>query len=189
MPNPAEPPAAALLTRFRASRSEADFRALYRAHTPRLYGLALRLAGGSRRRSDELVQETWVRAVERLDRFAARSRFETWLAGILVNCHRESARRWAKRLLQFDPVRQPEPVEPAAVPPVARIDVERALADLPAGYREVVVLHDVEGYTHREIGELLGIEEGTSKSQLARGRTRLRRLLDGSRKTNRGERA
>lgn len=75
------------------------------------------------------------------------------------------------------------------MPPVARIDVERALADLPAGYREVVVLHDVEGYTHREIGELLGIEEGTSKSQLARGRTRLRRLLDGSRKTNRGERA
>jgi RNA polymerase sigma factor (sigma-70 family) len=76
---------------------------------------------------------------------------------------------------ELDPSREVTRIEP--LPRAHLMDVERAVARLPDGYREVVVLHDIHGHTHREVAELLGIEEGTSKSQLARGRKRLRELL------------
>lgn len=166
-----------LLEEFLRRRDETAFRRLYRHHTPGLFALAVRLAG-ARNDAEEIVQEAWVRAVERLDRFGGRSSFRTWLCGIVVNCHRERARR---RL------RDPEPLDvapaakvvafPGRRPKADTIDVERALARLPDGYREVVVLYYLNGYTHREIGDLLGIDPGTSKSQLSRGRARLRELL------------
>lgn len=170
---------AALLEAFSRQRDETAFRALYRMHTPMLYAMAMRLSG-SGSDADELVQEAWVRAVERHDRFAGRSRYRTWLVGILINCHRESAKRRRRRLLSLIDDGHPESVEsasPAAPAPADAIDVDRALADLPDGYREVVILHDLNGYTHREIAAMLDIQEGTSKSQLNRGRARLRQLL------------
>ncbi|HEU5171135.1 MAG TPA: sigma-70 family RNA polymerase sigma factor [Gemmatimonadales bacterium] len=153
---------------------EAAFRALYRRHTPRLWRMALRLAAGEADEAEEIVHETWVRAVPRLGTFAWRAQLSTWLASIAINCARESWR--AAGALQ------PLEVEPPVADPVlrgadARIDLERALARLPAGYREVVVLHELEGYTHEQIAELLGIDPGTSKSQLHRARQRLRALI------------
>jgi RNA polymerase sigma-70 factor, ECF subfamily len=156
------------------TRDEAAFRTLYRRHTPALYRLALRLGGGDGPWAEELVQRTWIRAVEGLGSFAWRSSLSSWLGGIAINCARELWREARTRS-------ETGPVDEVAAPrPVAaeeRVDLERAIERLPAGYREVFVLHDVEGYTHAEIGGLLGIEPGTSKSQLSRARQRLRTAL------------
>lgn len=171
------------LARFVRTRDEESFRRLYRAHTPALYALAMRLTGGRRADSEELVQEAWVRAVERIDRFGRRSRFRTWLSGILVNCYRELVR---------SRIRGPRSLEEAGVEAAAErhavarkhpnraepADVERAIAGLADGYREVLILHDLNGFTHQEIADLLGIAVGTAKSQLARGRARLRQRLE-----------
>jgi RNA polymerase sigma-70 factor (ECF subfamily) len=161
-----------LVERFLAGRSEEAFRALYRAHTPYLFCLAMRLAGGREDEAEEAVQEAWIRAAERLESFRWGSALRTWLGGFVVNCCREAARRR-------------RPAGPVAVPsePVERpwseesLDLERAVAALPDGLREVFVLFDLEGHTHEEIGERLGIVPGTSKSRLFHARRALRRLL------------
>ncbi len=157
------------------SGDEAAFRALYRRHTPTLYRLALRLGGGDESWAEELVQRSWIRAVEGLRGFAWRSTLRTWLSGIAINCAREL---W--RAQRASPEVAWDAGTLAAAPgtdPGARVDLERAIARLPRGYREVFVLHDVEGFTHEEIGELLGIEPGTSKSQLSHARRQLRDSL------------
>ncbi len=166
-----------------ASGDEAAFRTLYRRHTPALYRLALRLGGGDEPWADELVQRTWIRAVEGLGGFGWRSALSTWLGGIAVNCAREL---WREGRLGADL----DAVEaagglgalpgPRLVPPSHedRIDLDRAIERLPAGYRHVFVLHDVEGYTHEEIARLLGIDAGTSRSQLSHARRRLRASLE-----------
>jgi RNA polymerase sigma-70 factor (ECF subfamily) len=154
---------------------EQAFRELYRRHTPRLYQLVLRLVGGLDAEAEDVVQETWIRAAEGLGEFRWESQFATWLTGIGLNLCRDRMRRTVRRaeLLAAEPVN-------GAVPPVRpedRIDLERAITQLPSGYREVLILHDVEGFTHTEIGNRLGIAEGTSKSQLFFARKAMRRLL------------
>jgi RNA polymerase sigma-70 factor (ECF subfamily) len=162
----------ALVERFLRARGEDAFRALYRAHTPALYALALRLTGGDQGEAEDLVQESWVRAVRALSSFRARSALRSWLCGLLVNVRRERIRA------DWRTVEAPD-IEPAAdiSDPADALDLERAIGTLPEGARDVFVLHDVYGYTHREIAELLGIVEGTSKSQLTRARTLLRSSL------------
>jgi len=166
---------AALVARFLARRDETAFRALYREHSAFLYRFLLRWTGGNETLAEEGVQETWIRAVRALPGFEGRSRFRTWLAGIAVRWHREEARR--------DRRQGPWPVEaPAAVPTRSendRVDLERAIAALPEGYRAALILHDVEGYTHEEAALLLGVDPGTSKSQLSRARRALRDQLTG----------
>jgi RNA polymerase sigma-70 factor (ECF subfamily) len=174
---------AELGARFVRTRAEADFRALYRSATPPAFGLALRLSGGNEDEAADVVQEAWVRAVGRLDRFRAGEPFGPWLRGFVLNCWRErqrAARRAAE--VGLDDVAElgaPEAGEPrSAEDPVVDPDrLRRAVAALPGGFREVLVLHDVEGFTHAEIAALLEISEGTSKSQLSRARARLRRAL------------
>lgn len=155
---------------------ERAFRALYGRHTPRLYQFVLRMLDGSVHDAEDVVQDTWVRAVERLDGFRWESQLSTWLIGIGANLCRDRLRRTARRqalaVAELDgagavPARRAE----------ERIDMERAIALLPAGYREVLLLHDVEGLTHGEIAARLGIAEGTSKSQLFFARRTMRRLL------------
>jgi RNA polymerase sigma-70 factor (ECF subfamily) len=162
------------------SGDEAAFRALYRRHTPALYRLALRLGGGDGPWAEELVQRAWIRAVEGLGTFAWRSSLSTWLGGIAINCARELWREGRTR--NEAPLEERRDGIPPAVGPRLevedRIDLERAIERLPQGYRQVFVLHDLEGYTHEEIGGLLGIEAGTSKSQLSHARRRLRATLD-----------
>jgi RNA polymerase sigma-70 factor (ECF subfamily) len=153
---------------------EGAFRALYRRHTPRLYRMALRMTGGDARDAEELTHDAWVRAVSRFASFEWRSQLSTWLVAIVMNCARE---RWRDdagiEALEIEPAALDRELDSAP----ARVDVERALARLPPGYRQVVVLHELEGYTHEEIAELLGIDPGTSKSQLHHARRRLRALI------------
>lgn len=150
------------------------FRALYRAHTPVLYRLALRIAGGSDAEAEEIVQEAWARAVRALGGFEGRASLRTWLSRIVTNVAMERLRRArGERETPTELDRLPSP----CVPGVERIDLARAFTALPAGYRAVLVLHDVEGYTHEEIAALLGVSPGTSKSQLSRGRAWVRRAL------------
>jgi RNA polymerase sigma-70 factor (ECF subfamily) len=141
-------------------------------HTPFLYALALRLCGGRRMDAEDIVQETWVRAVSGLAGFRWESALSTWLCGIAIRCFREQS-----RMRKEEPMPEPDP------PPVSwrgaepDIDLERGIAALAPGYREVLLLHDVHGYSHEEIGNLLGIDPGTSKSQLSRARGALRERI------------
>lgn len=138
------------------------------------------MVGGRETEAEEIVQETWIRAVRGLPGFEWRSTLRTWLTGIAVNCLRERLRRQRRRPGPSvrDPAEMAQPgAGPTATASAQRIDLERAIAGLPDGYREVLILHDIQGYTHAEIAGLLGIAPGTSKSQLARGRRALRRML------------
>lgn len=155
---------------------ERAFRELYSRHTPRLFQFVLRIVGGSEHDAEDVVQETWIRATEALGAFRWESAFSTWLTGIGLNVARTLLRRQGRWELPMDDG-TPEPWRPPA-PHGERIDLERAIALLPPGYRAVLVLFDVEGYSHDEIAERLGIAPGTSKSQLSHARKALRRLLD-----------
>lgn len=170
-----EPTDRALVELVRQDGDESAFRLLYRRHTPRLYQFALRLLGGNELDAEDIVQETWVRALEKLGTFRWQSSLRTWLTGIVINGCRELIRRkernWMEMRDEHEGIRQP-PLEHE------RIDLEVAMSRLPAGYRAVLVLHDVEGYTHEQISGLLEISSGTSKSQLFRARRTMRQLLD-----------
>lgn len=171
-----------LVDSFSEHRDDRSFRQLYRRHSPMLYALAVRLSR-SRKAAENLLQETWFRAVSRHENFQHRSKYSTWLVGILINCHREDTRRISKSERVEQEYKEETGHSATAAlfdgptTTVNSIDVERALSSLAPGYREIVILHDVNGYTHKEIAAMLGIEEGTSKSQLHRGRSKLRVLL------------
>jgi RNA polymerase sigma-70 factor (ECF subfamily) len=141
-----------------------------------VYALLLRLTAGDVARAEDCLQDAWMRAIAGLDRFAWRSSLRTWIRGIAINCWREGWRDDRRAPLRLVEGHEREP-EPPEVSPLDVIALERAVADLPDGYRAVLVLHDVEGFTHEEIGEVLGIVPGTSKSQLARARAAVRRSL------------
>lgn len=154
---------------------EQAFRLLYRRHTPRLKQLLLRLVGEPRTDAEDVVQETWMRAVAGLSRFRGDAAFGTWLTGIGVRAASELLRRRRRRREWGDAEELALP-GPAS-PPGERIDLERALAALPDRYRAVVVLHDVEGFTHEEIATRLGVAAGTSKAWLFRARRAIRSVL------------
>jgi RNA polymerase sigma-70 factor (ECF subfamily) len=154
---------------------ERAFRQLYRRHSPAIYQLVLRMLGGSAPDAEDVVQETWVRAVRQFARFRWESSLRTWLCAIALNQAREVLRRRGRA-----PLTDLEEVAPPRAPVSRdgeRIDLERAIARLPDGYRTVLVLHDVEGYTHEEISRHLDIAVGTSKSQLFDARRAMRALL------------
>ncbi len=153
---------------------EGAFRELYRRHTNRLYATALRLLAHSEMDAEDAVQETWVRAVRELERFRWGAALSTWLIAILTNVARDQIRKTHRLAEQeFGPVE----LAGSTAAPGDRVDLERAIALLPEGYRTVLVLHDVEGLTHEEIGAALGIAPGTSKSQLFSARRSMRALL------------
>lgn len=162
------------------------FHRLYERHTPAMYGLALRLSAGAEADAEDVVHDAWIRAVERLDSFEWRSALQSWLCGFVVYRWREIRRaRGHESSGPASTTGGPWSDEPSA--PDARldatadrVDLERAVRHLADGYREVLVLHDIHGFTHEEIGTLLGIETGTSKSQLSRARRILRRSLNPS---------
>lgn len=158
---------------------EVAFRELYRRHTPRLYPLVLRVVGGAEMDAEDVVQETWVRATAGMGRFRGESSFGTWLTAIGLNAARDHLRRRGRWGVMED-VSEVEIAVPAA-PHGQRLDLERAIALLPPGCRTVLVLHDVEGFTHEEIARQLGIAVGTSKSQLFAARRAARSLLSGTR--------
>jgi len=160
-----------LVDAFLRDRGEAAFRQLYRRHTPHMLRLGRRLAASGRVNPEDVVQEAWVRAIRKLEGFEGRSTLGSWLGGIVVNVVREQRRK--------PEVTAPADIEPAAfwADPISGIELSDNLRALPPGFRAVVTLHDIAGFTHAEIGQILGIDIGTSKSQLARARRRLRAAL------------
>ncbi|MEE8524237.1 MAG: RNA polymerase sigma factor [Thermoanaerobaculia bacterium] len=154
------------------------FEELHRLHAGRVYALCLRMTGDAHE-AEELAQEAFVRVWEKLPTFGGRSAFSSWLHRLTVNVvlgRWRSRGRRRERVVAIhdagtmsDPVHQPRPRD--------TVDLERAIAGLPKGARTVFVLHDVEGYRHREIAELTGLSEGTSKAQLHRARLLLREVL------------
>lgn len=173
-----------LIERFLADRDESSFRELYRLRTPLMYRVAARLAQGSALRAEDVVQEAWLRAVMRLPGFRFESSLGTWLVAITINVTREMLRPRAE-VIPFESLAE-EPAHPGADPAaLAEAQLEPLLRELPAGYRTVLVLHDLEGFTHAEIGAALGIAPGTAKSQLSRARAAARTLLDGTRAAGR----
>jgi RNA polymerase sigma-70 factor (ECF subfamily) len=157
-----------LIARF-GQGDEAAFVVLYRRYSPAVYGLLCRLLGPNRPDANDLLQETWIRAAPRLGTFRGDSQLRTWLMGVAVNCYRE----WRRRHGRDESV---EPGDLSAETSGERDgDIRRVLAGMPDAFREILVLHDIEGYTHDEIARLLGIESGTSKSRLSRARQDFRR--------------
>lgn len=174
-----------LIRRIGERRDEEAFRLLYARHTGPVYGLLCRLAGHSADASD-LMQETWLRAVRHLGLFRGQSAFRTWLTGIALNCYREWRRKHARDLSVASDNHRPAQIQgagAAAAPGSAADDLAAiglALAALSPEHREVIVLHDIEGYTHDEIAEVLEIEAGTSKSRLSRARRAFRERWRGN---------
>jgi RNA polymerase sigma factor (sigma-70 family) len=167
-----------LVANFLLNREERAFRELYRRHAPSLNRMIVRLVGTMNGDAEDVIQTTWVRAIERLDGFRWNSTLRTWLTGIAINCSREHIRR-QRRPREPDRLDDLISAAPARITrEISRIDLERVIASLPAGYREIIVLHDIEGYTHEEIAGLLGIDSGTSKSQLSRARKAVRAMLE-----------
>ncbi len=163
------------LVRLVQHGDEAGFRSLYRRHTPALYPFVLRLVGGDEPAAEDVVQDTWVRAVRGLPSFRWDAAFRTWLHGIALNRVREMVRKQGRR----DEIGLPDaPTWTPPAPTAVRVDLERAIASLPDGYRTVLILHDVEGFSHPEISSRLGVAVGTSRSQLFHARKALRAMLE-----------
>ena len=158
------------------------FEVLYRQHAARLYTLACRMAG-SPEDGEDLLQEIFLQAHRKLGSFKGDSAIGTWLYRLALNhCLDYVRSRQAKMSKLTDTLDADASFQPTArrETPIARIDLERAVARLPEGCREAFVLHDVEGFDHKEVGNLLGIAEGTSKSQVFKARAKLRSMLRGS---------
>jgi len=158
--------------------------ALYHRYKRRVYGLALRIVGPID--AEEVAQEAFIRIFRGLPKFRGDAALSTWIYRLAVNAalsHR--TRRAGARLPtlgnddgQADKAIEAQPAEePAPGDAVLRARLERALVQLPAGYRTVIVLHDVEGLEHEEIASILRCHVGTSKSQLHKARARLREIL------------
>jgi RNA polymerase sigma-70 factor, ECF subfamily len=151
-------------------------RALYERYAPRVFAVVRRIAGDDDLAQD-WAQDTWIRAVRALPTFRGDARFSTWIHRIAVNTALEGARRTRRHEERNDPLPETLSAPPARGDPLLESRLEGALDRIPDGMRQVLVLHDVEGYTHEEIGALLGIHPGTSKSQLFKARARMRELL------------
>ena len=160
----------ALVREVRRNGSETAFGLLYDRHTPRLLQTAWRMVGGAQHAAEDAVQEAWVRACASLAAWRGDAPFAVWMRGIVVHVTLDALRR-DRRFVD-------EPNDSMAdAPPDEWLDLESAIAALPAGYRAVLVLHDIEGFTHEEIGAQLGITSGTSKGQLFKARRAVRAWL------------
>lgn len=166
-----------LIAQVRAGDAVAE-RRLYDAHVDRIYRLAYRLTGDDDLAQD-LTQETFIRAFERLEGFRGESALGTWLYAIATTTVLNGLRRvkrFRRREADLDDAATMGAVTGEAEPDLKQ-KLTTAVDGLPLKYRTVFVMHDVEGYTHEEIGAALGVPPGTSKAQLFRARARLREAL------------
>jgi RNA polymerase sigma-70 factor, ECF subfamily len=160
----------------------AAFDEIYRVHAGRLYSVACRLVG-NQADAEDLLQDIFLAAHRKLDSFRGDSALGTWLYRLATNLCLDHLRSKAVRTSQLtdalddEPGLSDAPSRGLAARTVARMDLERALAKLPEGCRAAFVLHDIEGLEHREVADILGVAEGTSKSQVHKARLRLRALL------------
>jgi RNA polymerase sigma-70 factor, ECF subfamily len=167
-----------------AAGDRGAFELLYREHVNRVYSLCARMVA-DRSRAEELTQDVFVRAWEKLHLFRGESSFATWLHRLTVNLvlnARKSEGRQRTRFEENDEEMGGMDALPGVVgmplPPGDLLDLEEAVERLPPGARRVFVLHDVEGYKHEEIAEMLGVTSGATKAQLHRARLLLREALN-----------
>jgi RNA polymerase sigma-70 factor (ECF subfamily) len=187
-PQKTSPPKAASETQLiaRAQRGEEEaFAALFEAHKRRVYSLCLRMTGNTAE-AEDLAQEAFLQLFRKISTFRGESAFSTWLHRLAVNVVLMHLRKKGLQQVSLDEVdtSQDEPVkrdygdnDRRLIGSVDRIGLQRAIADLPPGYRTVFVLHDVEGYEHNEIAEIMSCSVGNSKSQLHKARMKLRERL------------
>jgi len=171
----------------RAQRGEETaFEALFNLHKRRVYCLCLRMIGNTAE-AEELTQEAFLQVFRKIHTFRGDSAFSTWLHRLSVNT---VLMRLRKKTITVTPLEESvkgeefdEPTKEFGAPDLAltgsidRLQLERAIAQLPPGYKQAFVLHDVHGYEHHEIAAMLGTSIGNSKSQLHKARVRLRKLL------------
>ncbi len=169
------------LVRQAASGDLGAFERIYRAHSRRVYATILRLVGGDRGRAEDLTQEAFVRVWQKLAEFRFESAFGTWLHRLAVNVALMALRAGRAQVQADDDIDDEGLQLPQARPsaPDVRIDLEALIPRLPPRARAVLLLHDVEGWQHDEIGKELGMAVGTSKAQLHRARGLLRQWMGG----------
>jgi RNA polymerase sigma-70 factor (ECF subfamily) len=172
----------------RAQQGDAEaFERIYRLHNRRVYALCLRMVGNTAE-AEDLTQEAFLQLFRKIGTFRGESAFSTWLHRLAVNVVLMRLRK--KTLAQTSLEEVTEPDEDVGGPrkdiggpdlrlsgSVDRVNLERAVEQLPPGYRSVFVLHDVQGYEHNEIATIMNCSIGNSKSQLHKARMRLRQLL------------
>ena len=160
----------------------AAFEEIYRTHAGRLFSVACRLLGNPTD-AEDLVQEIFMAAHRKLDTFRGEAALGTWLYRLATNLCLDHLRSRSGRSSQLTDSIDDEQglfdssTSGLAEQTVSKMDLERALAKLPDGCRAAFVLHDIEGLEHREVADVLGIAEGTSKSQVHKARMKLRALL------------
>ena len=153
-------------------------RALYEQHVGRVYRMACRMSGNETL-AEDFTQEVFVRAFDRLGDFRFGSRLSTWLHTITMTTVLNGLRK-TRRIDEREPGHEDLTIfdrgqnDPDAT---LRISLHAAIDELNEGQRTVFLMHDLEGFTHAEIAATLGIEEGSSKARLSRGRARLREVL------------
>jgi RNA polymerase sigma-70 factor (ECF subfamily) len=185
-------PEAAVIRRAQRGDPQA-FEHLYHRHKGRVYSLCLRMLGNTAE-AEDMTQEAFLQLYRKIDTFRGESAFSTWLHRLAVNVVLMHLRRKVLPQVSLEETvesdqpgegvkREPGADDPSLVSSVDRVALEDAMQQLPPGYRMIFVLHDVEGFEHNEISEMLGCSIGNSKSQLHKARLRLRELLrEGRRK-------
>jgi RNA polymerase sigma-70 factor, ECF subfamily len=167
---------------------ERGFERIYRLHSQRVYALCLRMMKGSAAEAEELTQESFLQLFRKIGTFRGESEFSTWLHRLAFNIVLMRLRKRSYQVVSMDEMFEPGENIPGLHEyiggldkrlsgTVDRMDLERALKELPPGYRAVFILHDVQGYEHNEIATIRGCSLGNSKSQLHKARARLRQLL------------
>lgn len=170
------------LTQSAAQGDMGAFEQLYQRHNRRVYSLCLRMTGNVSE-AEDLAQEVFIQLFRKIGSFRGESAFTTWLHRLTVNQVLMHFRKRGVKMEQTTedgetPVQIVKGTEnPNAMPVVDRIALDKAISQLPPGYRTVFTLHDIEGHEHEEIARMLGCSVGTSKSQLHKARMKLRGLL------------
>ena len=163
----------------------ASFEALYNLHKRRVYSLCLRMTGNTAE-AEDLTQEAFLQLYRKIATFRGESAFSTWLHRLAVNVVLMHLRKKGLPQVSLEESLEPQeegPKRELGIPDpvlsgsIDRVNLERAIENLPPGYRVIFVLHDIEGYEHNEIADLMACSIGNSKSQLHKARMRLRELL------------
>jgi len=179
---PPPPPSDFELAQRSAAGDTTAFEEIYHRHFRRVYALCLRMMGNPTE-AEDMTQDVFLQLFNKIGMFRGDSAFTTWLHRMTVN---QVLMHFRKRSTRSEKLTDEgeTPIQivqgtanPNKMPVVDRIALERALQQLPNGYRTVFVLHDIEGYEHFEVADMLGIAEGTSKSQLHKARLKLRQLI------------
>lgn len=175
------------LIRLAQQGDAAAFEGLYQLHNRRVYSLCLRMVGNTAE-AEDLTQEAFLQLFRKISTFRGESAFSTWLHRLAVNVVLMKLRKKSGKETSLEQVTDPD--EESGTPrrdfgtldvrlsgSLDRVNLQRAVEQLPPGYKAVFVLHDVQGFEHNEIAEIMGCSIGNSKSQLHKARMRLRDLL------------